>query len=165
LTSLVVDKGSKLNKTSVQAEDGSGSASIFTGTEFPDGISVNTIRESSPSAREPQAPGAAPWTNAERIYASDPGGATALMAAGDEYPLLSENGLSAQAWGTPALADGRIYLRTVDHLHCIEDQSEAAPGLPPVRSMEAASLFDVAHRSPGHWLNSRCPFNSGQSVP
>jgi hypothetical protein len=35
--------------------------------------------------------------------------------------LVAANELDQQTWGTPALADGRIYLRTVDHLYCIEN--------------------------------------------
>lgn len=64
---------------------------------------------------------ASPWTDGEKIYALSAGGTTYVLAAGDDYKVLSQNVLNQQAWGTPALANGRIYLRTVDNLYCIED--------------------------------------------
>lgn len=63
---------------------------------------------------------ASPWTDGQRVYALDASGTTHVIAPGDRYELLSANQLDEQAWGTPALANGRIYLRTVDHLFCIE---------------------------------------------
>ena len=62
---------------------------------------------------------ASPWTDGKHLYAMDSNGNTHVIAAGDELKVVAVNELEQQAWGTPALADGRIYLRTVDHLYCI----------------------------------------------
>lgn len=58
----------------------------------------------------------------QRVYALDSDGTTHVLAPGEAYESLAENSLDQQTWGTPALADGRIYLRTVDNLYCIEDR-------------------------------------------
>ena len=68
---------------------------------------------------------ASPWTDGEHVFALESGGTTIVLAPGDEYKIVSKNVLGQQAWGTPALSDGRIYLRTVDNLYCIEDESVA----------------------------------------
>jgi len=62
---------------------------------------------------------ASPWTDGKHLYAVDADGNTHVIAPGDELKVVAVNELDQQAWGTPALADGRIYLRTVDHLYCI----------------------------------------------
>jgi len=69
---------------------------------------------------------ASPWTDGNRVYALDSDGTTHVLSGGDAYELLAANALNQQSWGTPALANGRIYLRTVDQLYCIEDLSEPA---------------------------------------
>ena len=71
---------------------------------------------------------ASPWTDGEHVYALDANGTTHVLASGDQYELVAANDLDQQTWGTPALADGRIYLRTVENLYCIEDlASETTP--------------------------------------
>lgn len=62
---------------------------------------------------------ASPWSDGRHLYALDSNGNTHVIAAGDELKVVAVNRLEQQAWGTPAIADGRIYLRTVDHLYCI----------------------------------------------
>ncbi|EDL61155.1 hypothetical protein PM8797T_02969 [Gimesia maris DSM 8797] len=39
---------------------------------------------------------------------------------GDQLNLVAVNKLDQQAWGTPAIADGSIFIRTVDNLYCID---------------------------------------------
>ena len=63
---------------------------------------------------------ASPWSDGKHLYALDSNGNTHVIAAGDQLNVVAVNRLEQQAWGTPAFADGRIYLRTVDHLYCIE---------------------------------------------
>ncbi len=65
---------------------------------------------------------ASPWTDGIRVYALDSDGVTHVISSGDKYELLAANDLNRQSWGTPAMANGRIYLRTVDQLYCIEDR-------------------------------------------
>lgn len=62
---------------------------------------------------------ASPWADGKHLYALDSNGNTHVIEAGDELKVISINKLDQQAWGTPAVANGRIYLRTVDHLYCI----------------------------------------------
>lgn len=65
---------------------------------------------------------ASPWTDNQHVFALDANGNTHVIAAGDELRVVAVNELEQQAWGTPAIANGRIYLRTVDHLYCIADE-------------------------------------------
>ncbi|TWU29114.1 outer membrane protein assembly factor BamB family protein [Novipirellula artificiosorum] len=67
---------------------------------------------------------ASPWTDGNRVYALDSDGTTHVFSAGDGYELLAANELDQQSWASPALAGGRIYLRTVDQLYCIDDLNE-----------------------------------------
>ena len=62
---------------------------------------------------------ASPWSDGQHLYALDSNGNTHVIAAGDQMEVVAVNKLDQQAWGTPAVANGRIYLRTVDHLYCI----------------------------------------------
>ena len=61
-----------------------------------------------------------PWNDGKKVYALDSSGTTHVLDSGDKYKELATNKLFQQAWATPAIADGRIYLRTIDHLYCIE---------------------------------------------
>ena len=70
---------------------------------------------------------ASPWTDGTHVFSLDSNGTTHVLSSADKYELLAANKLDQQAWSTPALANGRIYLRTVDHLYCIEKQSLVDP--------------------------------------
>ena len=63
---------------------------------------------------------ASPWSDGRHIFALDANGNTHIFAPGDDLNVARINRLDQQAWGTPAISNGRIYLRTVDHLYCIE---------------------------------------------
>ena len=60
-----------------------------------------------------------PWTDGKHLFAMDSNGNTHVLAAGDKLDVVAINELQQQAWGTPAVANGSIYLRTVDNLYCI----------------------------------------------
>lgn len=61
-----------------------------------------------------------PWTDGQHVYALDSNGNTHVFdGSADDLQVVAVNNLEQQAWGTPAVADGRIYLRTVDNLYCI----------------------------------------------
>ncbi|MGB7325928.1 MAG: PQQ-binding-like beta-propeller repeat protein [Rubripirellula sp.] len=68
---------------------------------------------------------ASPWNDGRQVFALDSNGTTHVLSSADDYELLSANDLDQQSWSTPALADGRIYMRTSAHLYCIEDLSPA----------------------------------------
>jgi outer membrane protein assembly factor BamB len=60
-----------------------------------------------------------PWAAEGKIFCLDDAGSTYVLDAGPEFKLLSTNKLSEQFWASPAVADGSIYLRSVDNLYCI----------------------------------------------
>mgnify|MGYP003650941862 FL=1 len=63
---------------------------------------------------------ASPWTDGKHLFALDSNGNTHVIAAGDQLNVVAVNKLDQQAWGTPAIADGSIFIRTVDNLYCID---------------------------------------------
>lgn len=62
---------------------------------------------------------ASPWTDGVHVFALDSDGNTHVLRGGEDYEIVSVNRLGEQSWGTPAVANGAIFLRTVDHLYCI----------------------------------------------
>ncbi len=55
-----------------------------------------------------------------KIYAISETGETAVVQAGATYKLLAKNSLDESfTLGTPAIADGEIFIRTGHHLYCI----------------------------------------------
>lgn len=62
---------------------------------------------------------ASPWAADGKIYCLDGDGATFVLEAGDKFKLISKNPLGEMCWSSPALADGSLFLRTIDHLYCI----------------------------------------------
>jgi outer membrane protein assembly factor BamB len=62
---------------------------------------------------------ASPWTDGEKIYCLDDSGSTFVLAAGPELKVLAKNDIPEQSWATPSVANGNLFLRTVDHLYCI----------------------------------------------
>lgn len=59
-----------------------------------------------------------------RLYLTREDATTFVLAAGDAFQLVAENALGERPddeyiVATPAFVDGRIYLRTFDHLYCI----------------------------------------------
>tara|TARA_R110001592_G_scaffold159467_3_gene390946 strand:- start:7925 stop:8236 length:312 start_codon:yes stop_codon:yes gene_type:complete len=59
------------------------------------------------------------WNDGKRLFALDSNGNTHVIAAGDELNVVAVNKLDQQAWGTPPIADGSIFIRTVDNLYRI----------------------------------------------
>lgn len=56
------------------------------------------------------------------IFCADEAGTAFVVQAGPKFKLLAKNNLGEMAWASPALIDGVIYLRTVNHLLCIAGQ-------------------------------------------
>jgi outer membrane protein assembly factor BamB len=52
----------------------------------------------------------------DRIYCMSLDGDVVVLAAAPEYKLLARNSLGEGSQATPAIADGRMYLRTLSHL-------------------------------------------------
>jgi outer membrane protein assembly factor BamB len=51
-----------------------------------------------------------------RIYVASQRGTVVVMAAGDALKVLARNDLREPIFATPAIIDGRLYLRTEKHL-------------------------------------------------
>jgi outer membrane protein assembly factor BamB len=55
----------------------------------------------------------------DRIYCVDEEGVVWVIAAEKEYKVLAQNPLGEPSRATPAVANGRMYLRTFSHLYCV----------------------------------------------
>jgi outer membrane protein assembly factor BamB len=54
-----------------------------------------------------------------KIYVTNEEGLTTVIQAGPEFKVLAENPLNDYVLSSPAISDGRIYLRTSNHLYAI----------------------------------------------
>ncbi|MCE9534553.1 MAG: PQQ-binding-like beta-propeller repeat protein [Planctomycetes bacterium] len=63
---------------------------------------------------------ASPIAGDGKIYVSNDEGIVTVMKAGDKAEVLATNDLKEEIMGTPAIANGAIYLQTVTKLYCIE---------------------------------------------
>jgi outer membrane protein assembly factor BamB len=54
-----------------------------------------------------------------KIYVTNEEGLTTVVQAGPEFKVLAENPLNDYVLSSPAISDGRIYLRTSGHLYAI----------------------------------------------
>lgn len=59
---------------------------------------------------------ASPWAAGGKIFCLDDGGTTHVLQAGPEFQVLARNSLAETSWASPAVADGAVFLRSVDHL-------------------------------------------------
>jgi outer membrane protein assembly factor BamB len=56
-----------------------------------------------------------------RIYLVSRSGEVVVLEAGVECRVLARSTLSEKSDATPAIANGRMYIRTLNHLICIGD--------------------------------------------
>ena len=72
--------------------------------------------------RLPQAKGftSSPWAYDGKIFCLDEEGQTSVVQAGAEFKVLGRNKLDEMFWSSPAMANGTLILRGVDHLYCIK---------------------------------------------
>ena len=55
-----------------------------------------------------------------KLYALNENGVTTVLRAGPEFEVLATNELDGgYTLSSPAIAEGRIYIRTETHLYCI----------------------------------------------
>ena len=52
-----------------------------------------------------------------KVYAASHNGVVVVLAAGDKLTVLARNNLGEPIGATPALVDGKIYVRTEKHLY------------------------------------------------
>ena len=72
--------------------------------------------------------GASPVLAAGRIYCLAEDGTTVVIAAGREFKSLARNPLQGPCKASPALSNGRIFLRSQTSLYCLCRSAPAAPG-------------------------------------
>lgn len=70
----------------------------------------------------------------QKIYMTDDTGVTKVIANGPDFQLLAENHLGEDVYASPAISQGCIFLRGLEHLYCIGD-----PKLDPEKSAAARS--------------------------
>jgi len=58
----------------------------------------------------------------DRVYIIDLSGAMQIFKMDDEFELLGVSEIGEAAYATPAFVDGRIYIRGITHLFCIQEQ-------------------------------------------
>jgi outer membrane protein assembly factor BamB len=63
---------------------------------------------------------ASPVAAEGRIYFQNTSGLTTIVAASDRYSKLAENQLDDETLASPAISNGRIYIRGRGHLYAIE---------------------------------------------
>ena len=54
-----------------------------------------------------------------KIYVTNEDGLTTVVAAGPKFEVLAENALNEYTLSSPAISDGRIYIKTSGHLYAI----------------------------------------------
>jgi outer membrane protein assembly factor BamB len=54
-----------------------------------------------------------------KIYVTNEEGVTSVVSAGPKFELLAENALNEYTLSSPAISDGRIYIKTSGHLYAI----------------------------------------------
>jgi outer membrane protein assembly factor BamB len=62
---------------------------------------------------------ASPWAADGKVFCLDDSGTTYVVAAGPTFKELGSNKLGDMCWSTPAVANGAVYVRTVDTLYCL----------------------------------------------
>jgi outer membrane protein assembly factor BamB len=65
---------------------------------------------------------ASPVASDGKIYFASESGVVAVLKAGGDQELLAANNLDEDIHATPAIADGRIYVRTVSYLYCFGEK-------------------------------------------
>ena len=61
---------------------------------------------------------ASPVAADDKVYLVGEGGAVSVLKAGGDWQILAVNAMDDECFATPAIADGRIYIRTRSALYC-----------------------------------------------
>jgi len=71
---------------------------------------------------------ASPVAAGDRIYWVNESGVTLVIrGGGDRYEELSRNPIGASVFASPAISQGRFFLRTTSHLICLQQSAKKAP--------------------------------------
>ena len=55
----------------------------------------------------------------DKLIVTNEKGFTTILKSGDKFEVLAQNDLAEETLSTPAVLNGRIYIRTASHLYCI----------------------------------------------
>ena len=58
------------------------------------------------------------------VYFTSDKGETTVVRPGPEFKLMATNKLNEKADASPAISNGKLYIRTWEHLYCIENRKE-----------------------------------------
>jgi outer membrane protein assembly factor BamB len=89
---------------------------------------------------------ASPVIAGNRLFYLNASGQTYVFGLGDDVQQLAVNEVTADReifWGSPAVSDGRMILRSSKHLYCIADSGDTVE-----RSKMAVAKSDVANSKP-----------------
>jgi len=64
---------------------------------------------------------ASPWAYRDHIFCLSEDGDTYVIKAGDQFEISHTNSLNEMCMATPAMANGRLYIRTLNKLYCISE--------------------------------------------
>jgi outer membrane protein assembly factor BamB len=64
---------------------------------------------------------ASPVAGAGHVYFVSENGDTIVVKAGKAPEIVARNAIGERALASPAIANGRIFIRTDDHVFCIGD--------------------------------------------
>ena len=65
---------------------------------------------------------ASPVASDGKVFFASQSGTVAVLKAGGDQEMLAANKIDEDIYATPAIADGRIYLRTVAYLYCFGER-------------------------------------------
>lgn len=65
-----------------------------------------------------------PWAAEGEVFLLDDAGTTFVVQAGPTFQMVGKSSLGEMCWSSPAVAGHALFLRTVDHLFCIKQNSE-----------------------------------------
>jgi outer membrane protein assembly factor BamB len=71
-----------------------------------------------------------PVAAADKIYTLSNDCKMAVLEAGRDWKVLAVNDLKGECWATPAIADGRLYVRTQEELYCFSSFRLASRPMP-----------------------------------
>jgi len=66
---------------------------------------------------------ASPVAGDDKIYTLSQSCKLGVLKAGAEWSVLAVNDLKDDCWATPAIADGRLYVRTQSAMYCFGKKS------------------------------------------
>ena len=70
---------------------------------------------------------ASPVTGDGKIYVAGENGFIVVLKQGPKLEILARNDMGEPCVATPAVADGRLYVRTLNKLYCLSEEAKAKP--------------------------------------